>query len=259
MRGRADELPMKEALPEPKPLVVDRRKRKSRDSVVLSFALIRGLNGEVSQQSESGTPSERRNLKKRIGSRHIRSMSGSPEPRRGRPESPRKRNPKRKTMFRRLEKGVFHRLGDKGKNVTAHSDESRRRRKLYQKARVAQEDTRSQNQRSKGQALKMTIYPNHGAKVERWAMPTWCHMFNSTLTGSARVWFDDFPPESVDSYDDLKEAFLSNFHQQKKCIKDPVEIHHIKQREGESIEDFVCRFKVESRDAKGAPKIMRIS
>ncbi|GJR39860.1 hypothetical protein Tco_1215544 [Tanacetum coccineum] len=25
------------------------------------------------------------------------------------------------------------------------------------------------------------------AKVERWAMPTWCHMFNSTLTGYARV------------------------------------------------------------------------
>ncbi|GKA60924.1 reverse transcriptase domain-containing protein [Tanacetum coccineum] len=66
------------------------------------------------------------------------------------------------------------------------------------------------------------------AKVERWAMPTWCHMFNSTLTGSTRVWFDDLPPESVDSYDDLKKAFLANFLQQKKCIKDPVEIHHIK-------------------------------
>nr|GEY87349.1 hypothetical protein [Tanacetum cinerariifolium] len=25
------------------------------------------------------------------------------------------------------------------------------------------------------------------AKVKRWAMPTWCHMFNSTLTGSAKV------------------------------------------------------------------------
>nr|GFB21274.1 reverse transcriptase domain-containing protein [Tanacetum cinerariifolium] len=66
------------------------------------------------------------------------------------------------------------------------------------------------------------------AKAERWSMPTWCHMFNSTLTESARVWFDDLPPESVDSYNDLKEAFLANFHQQKKCIKDPVEIHHIK-------------------------------
>ncbi|GJW49558.1 hypothetical protein Tco_0090909 [Tanacetum coccineum] len=31
------------------------------------------------------------------------------------------------------------------------------------------------------------------AKTERWAMPTWCHMFNSTLTGNVRVWFDDLP------------------------------------------------------------------
>ncbi|GJW83887.1 hypothetical protein Tco_0157032 [Tanacetum coccineum] len=67
------------------------------------------------------------------------------------------------------------------------------------------------------------------AKVECWAMPTWCHMFNSTLTGSAR------------------------------CIKDLVEIHHIKQREGESTEDFVQRFKSESRHVKGALECMRIS
>ncbi|GJV50021.1 reverse transcriptase domain-containing protein [Tanacetum coccineum] len=61
------------------------------------------------------------------------------------------------------------------------------------------------------------------AKTERWAMPTWCHMFNSTLTGNTRVWFDDLPHESIDSYDDLKKAFLKNYLQQKKCIKDPVE------------------------------------
>ncbi|GKD00787.1 reverse transcriptase domain-containing protein [Tanacetum coccineum] len=97
------------------------------------------------------------------------------------------------------------------------------------------------------------------AKVERWAMPTWCHMFNSTRIGSARVWFDDLPMESVDSYDDLKKAFLANFLQQNKCIKDPVEIHHIKQREGESTEDFVQRLKTESRYVKGAPECMRIS
>nr|GFA28073.1 reverse transcriptase domain-containing protein [Tanacetum cinerariifolium] len=44
-----------------------------------------------------------------------------------------------------------------------------------------------------------------------------------------------------------------------KCIKDPVEIHYIKQREGESTKDFVCKFKIESRDVKGAPEVMRIS
>ncbi|GKE78178.1 reverse transcriptase domain-containing protein, partial [Tanacetum coccineum] len=90
-------------------------------------------------------------------------------------------------------------------------------------------------------------------------MPTWCHMFNSTLTGSARVWFDDLPPESIDNYDDLKNAFLANFIQQKRCNKDPVEIHHIKQREGESMKDFVQRFKAESGHVKGASECMRIS
>ncbi|GKC02240.1 hypothetical protein Tco_0993850, partial [Tanacetum coccineum] len=70
---------------------------------------------EVSQHSKSGTPSRRRDLQKRLGSKHICSVSGIPEPRRGRSESPRKRDPKRKTMFKRLENGVFHRLGDKEK------------------------------------------------------------------------------------------------------------------------------------------------
>ncbi|GJU65272.1 reverse transcriptase domain-containing protein [Tanacetum coccineum] len=97
------------------------------------------------------------------------------------------------------------------------------------------------------------------AKTKWWAMPTWCHMFNSTLTGSARVWFDDVPPESIDSYDDLKKAFLKNYLQQKKCIKDPIELHNIKQRDEESMEDFVRRYKLESRDVKGAPECMRIS
>ncbi|GJX38772.1 hypothetical protein Tco_0252075 [Tanacetum coccineum] len=62
------------------------------------------------------------------------------------------------------------------------------------------------------------------AKTERWAMPTWCHMFNSTLTGNTRVWFDDLPKESIDSYDDLRE-----------------------------------RYKLECRDVKGAPKCKKIS
>ncbi|GJY51618.1 reverse transcriptase domain-containing protein [Tanacetum coccineum] len=77
------------------------------------------------------------------------------------------------------------------------------------------------------------------AQVEHWAMPTWCHMFNSTLIGAARVWFDELPAESIDGYKDLKASFLSYFMQQKKYVKDPVEIHNIKQKEGETIEEFM--------------------
>ncbi|GKC93263.1 hypothetical protein Tco_1158705 [Tanacetum coccineum] len=68
---------------------------------------------EVSQYSESETPSRRRNVRKRPGTKHDRSVSGSPEPRRDRSKSPKKRSSKRKTVFKKLEKGVFHRLGDK--------------------------------------------------------------------------------------------------------------------------------------------------
>nr|GEU39195.1 reverse transcriptase domain-containing protein [Tanacetum cinerariifolium] len=68
------------------------------------------------------------------------------------------------------------------------------------------------------------------AQVERWVMPTWCHMFNSTLIGAVRVWIDELPLESIDGYKDLKAAFLSYFMQQKKYVKDLVEIHNIKQK-----------------------------
>nr|GEW17883.1 reverse transcriptase domain-containing protein [Tanacetum cinerariifolium] len=67
------------------------------------------------------------------------------------------------------------------------------------------------------------------AKTERWSMPTWCHMFNSTLTGNAR-----------------------------KYIKDSIELHNIKQWDGESTKDFVRRYKLESRDVKGAQECLRI-
>nr|GEV02716.1 reverse transcriptase domain-containing protein [Tanacetum cinerariifolium] len=97
------------------------------------------------------------------------------------------------------------------------------------------------------------------AQVERWALPTWCHIFNSTLIGAARIWFDELPPESIDSYKDLKAAFLAYFMQQKKYVKDPVEIHNIKQKDGETIEDFMERFKVKSGRMNGAPECMRIS
>nr|GFA64776.1 hypothetical protein [Tanacetum cinerariifolium] len=77
--------------------------------------------------------------------------------------------------------------------------------------------------------------------------------------GTARIWFDELPPESIGGYKDLKAAFLAYFIQQKKYVKDPVKIHNIKQKDGETIEDFMERFKVETGRMKGAPECMRIS
>nr|GEX85466.1 reverse transcriptase domain-containing protein [Tanacetum cinerariifolium] len=78
-------------------------------------------------------------------------------------------------------------------------------------------------------------------------------------SSDGRVWFDELPPENIDSYKDLKAAFLAYFMQQKKYVKDPVEIHNIKQKDGETIKDFMKRFKVETGCMKGAPECKQIS
>ncbi|GJT75276.1 hypothetical protein Tco_1042001 [Tanacetum coccineum] len=44
-----------------------------------------------------------------------------------------------------------------------------------------------------------------------------------------------------------------------KCIRDPIMLHNIKQRDGESTKDFIQRYKSESGNVKGAPECMRIS
>ncbi|GJY52981.1 reverse transcriptase domain-containing protein [Tanacetum coccineum] len=223
---------------------------------------------ETSRHSESGTPIKRRGLKERLGPRYVRSRSRSPEPRHDRPESPKKKGPERKAMFKRLEKGVFHRLGNKRKSVSVHSDDSRRwshhssrrdtesyhqssrsratgsapERRYNKRASSRRTKELSESEGSAGGHWKSKLKrqkhiktydgsedpEDHlkifqfAAKTERRAMPTWCHMFSSTLTRNVIVWFDDLPKETIDSYDNLKKAFLENYLQQKKCIKDPV-------------------------------------
>ncbi|GKF12570.1 hypothetical protein Tco_0050496, partial [Tanacetum coccineum] len=74
------------------------------------------------EEASHQTPIRRKGLEERLGPRYVRSRSGSPEPRRGRSKSPKKKDPEKKTVFKRLGKGVFHMLGDKGKSVSAYSD-----------------------------------------------------------------------------------------------------------------------------------------
>ncbi|GJW18256.1 reverse transcriptase domain-containing protein [Tanacetum coccineum] len=55
------------------------------------------------------------------------------------------------------------------------------------------------------------------------------------------------------------EKFLEEFLQQKRYAKDPIEIHGIKRRQNEGLQDFMDRFKSESSHIKGVPLVLRIS
>ncbi|GJT30954.1 reverse transcriptase domain-containing protein [Tanacetum coccineum] len=210
-------------------------------------------NHEESHYSESKTPTARTEPIRSYENRHSR----SPTPiasvfkrlKQNRPPSPRPRP--------RKEGGVFNRLGGKERSASARSDG--RHQSSHEKEIEDKDAQPLKTYDGSGDPEDHLKLFQAATKTERWAMPTWCHMFNSTLTGNARVWFDKLPRESIDSYEDLRTAFRENYLQQTKHIKDPVEIHHIKQRDGESTEDFMERYKAEILDVEGAPECMKIS
>nr|GEZ52412.1 reverse transcriptase domain-containing protein [Tanacetum cinerariifolium] len=138
-----------------------------------------------------------------------------------------------------------------------HRERHQRRRALEVKVKTSRKTRMPNNVKTYdgiGDLEDHVKFFQAATQVECWAMPTWCHMFNSTLIGAARVWFDELSSKSIDVYNDLKAAFLAYFMQQKKYVKDPVKIHNIKQRDGEAIEDFMERFKVETGRMKEAPE-----
>ncbi|GKA93274.1 hypothetical protein Tco_0815260 [Tanacetum coccineum] len=115
---------------------------------------------EASQHSESGTLSKRRDLKERLRPRHTRSVSGSPEPRPDHSESPRERDLKRKTVFKRLEKVVFHRLRDKERSVSAHLRDLRR-----QPYYGSRRDTESYYQSSRSRETEFASKKQHNKRA----------------------------------------------------------------------------------------------
>nr|GEX61235.1 reverse transcriptase domain-containing protein [Tanacetum cinerariifolium] len=123
---------------------------------------------EVLQHSESETPNGMRDLKKRLGSRHIRSLETRE---RMCPDTQMTQGISRTIAVVEILRAVTRAPAQEEQSLILRNiitkEYPHTRRKLYQKVRVAHEDTKSQDQRSKGQALKMTIYSSHGFKVER--------------------------------------------------------------------------------------------
>ncbi|GKC13662.1 reverse transcriptase domain-containing protein [Tanacetum coccineum] len=184
----------------------------------------------------------------------------------------RSRSPRQK--LREKEGGVFKRLESRGKSVSACSNSHNQRSILrYTEALSESKDSggghwKSRPKRRKSSGEEDDLSWSWASEeidpftpriryfdFPKTRMPSHIKTYDGRNT---RVWFDDLRAELIDIYDDLKKAFLENYLQQKKCIKDPIKIHNIKQRDRESTKDFVKRNKLESRDVKGAPECIRI-
>ncbi|GKD97308.1 reverse transcriptase domain-containing protein [Tanacetum coccineum] len=76
-------------------------------------------------------------------------------------------------------------------------------------------------------------------------MPVWCWMFQQTLDGPARGWFDRMPNGCIDGWADLREKFVKRFSLRRRCSKDPTEVSKIVRRANETLPDFKERWTEE--------------
>ncbi|GKB41774.1 reverse transcriptase domain-containing protein [Tanacetum coccineum] len=90
-------------------------------------------------------------------------------------------------------------------------------------------------------------------------MPVWFRMFQQTMDGKARSWFDKLPSVSIDNWGDLQQRFLNRFRMFRACAKDPTEISKIIRKANESLPNFKERWISVSNGIPNVPKLMQIS
>ncbi|GJW35760.1 hypothetical protein Tco_0058680, partial [Tanacetum coccineum] len=147
----------------------------------------------------------------------------------------RSRSPRHKYKSKaRRESTVSKRLGSRGRSTSVHSDsrqESSRHTENHSESEDSEGGHWKSNHEGRSPVLKMTISPNLGEDPED-------HL--KIFQAAAKT----------ESYNDLRETFLKNYLQQKKCIRDPIVLHNIKQRDEESTEDFIQRFTLLTKTPK---------
>nr|GEW77842.1 reverse transcriptase domain-containing protein [Tanacetum cinerariifolium] len=79
-----------------------------------------------------------------------------------------------------------------------------------------------------------------------WPMPVWCRMFQQTLDGSARGWFERLPRDNINEWADLKDAFAARYSVRRACFKEPHKITKIVRKSKESLIAFKERLTVET-------------
>ncbi|GKV17115.1 hypothetical protein SLEP1_g27658 [Rubroshorea leprosula] len=69
-----------------------------------------------------------------------------------------------------------------------------------------------------------------------------CKIFPSTLRGNARTWYYSLPLRSISFYTEMASAFATKFSSRRLIRKTTTELMRVKQRDGESLKNYMSRF-----------------
>ncbi|KAL4390812.1 hypothetical protein AHAS_Ahas03G0182500 [Arachis hypogaea] len=80
-----------------------------------------------------------------------------------------------------------------------------------------------------------------------------CKAFPTTLTKTTIRWFDNLPPRSISSFDDMAKKFLAKFSIQKDKAKHAPSLLGIRQGERETLRNYMERFNKTCMDIQNLP------
>nr|GEX44136.1 reverse transcriptase domain-containing protein [Tanacetum cinerariifolium] len=205
---------------------------------------------EASWYSESEMPSRRRNLKEKLGPRYARTRSGSPKPRRAHSKSQREKDPKRRTVFKRLEKVYF--IGLETRRIMcpliqeawseSHTTVAAGTLKAVTKVLAL----KKQKLLRKTSSQKSVFAKNESSVIKHPEVPNTMIkllLFPFSLEGEARTWLDKEPPCSILTWEDLVSKFINQFFPPSKKTYLRNEIINFLQKSNETFNEAWERFK----------------
>ncbi|KAL2226476.1 UNVERIFIED_CONTAM: hypothetical protein Sindi_2006300 [Sesamum indicum] len=80
--------------------------------------------------------------------------------------------------------------------------------------------------------------------------PVMAKLFATTLTGKAQEWFTNLPRGSIESYEQLVQKFNFHFASKKKQKRSATHLFNIRQREEETLKNFMGRFNNETLEVQ---------
>jgi hypothetical protein len=72
-----------------------------------------------------------------------------------------------------------------------------------------------------------------------------CRAFPLTLKGVVKDWFTELPPKSVGTFKEMRHLFLAQFLATRKRKKSVIYLLTLRQRNEESLKDFILHFNKE--------------
>ncbi|XP_059630189.1 uncharacterized protein LOC132273187 [Cornus florida] len=75
-----------------------------------------------------------------------------------------------------------------------------------------------------------------------------CRVFPTSLTGAALEWFRSRPHKSIPDYVTLCTIFLAQYCGNKKQKKSIASLFTVRQKRGETLQDFLSRFNIEASE-----------